>query len=450
MGCNFVFADVREALPILQYRRAISIMEFLVILFLVLLNGVFSMSEIALVSARKSRLETAAKRGDKNAKIALETANAPNRFFSTVQIGITLIGILTGVFSGEKMTDDLAAWLYTWPIIAPYANTAAVVLVVVAITFLTLVLGELVPKRLGLTNPEGISKAMARPMKVLTTITSPFVWSLTITTDLIFKLLRIKPSSDSKVTEEEIKAIIQEGKVGGEIEEIEQDIMERVFSLGDRKISSLMTHRKDVVQLRPELNVDQIRAFVNDEMHSVYPIYDFKNDHIIGVVLLKDLFKHISDRNFDLMKYVKEPQYISENMSAYESLQLFKTSRIHYGIVIDEFGQMEGVVTMNDLLEALVGDVSEFYSDEFKFVAREDGSWLVDGQYPLADFLRKFDMEEMIQEYPFNTISGLILHELRTLPVAGQKLNWLNFQIEVVDMDQARIDKIIVSQLLES
>lgn len=419
-------------------------MEFLIILILILLNGVFSMSEIALVSARKSKLESAAKRGDKNAKIALDTANAPNRFFSTVQIGITLIGILTGVFSGENMTKDLSAWFASWESLTKYADTLAVLVVVVIITFLSLVLGELVPKRIGLTNPEAISKAVARPMRVLTLITSPFVWSLTFTSDFLLKLMRVKPSSDSKITEEEIKAIIQEGKEVGEIDEIEQDIVERVFNLGDRRVSSLMTYRKDVILIDAHAKKEEVREIVNDEMHSTYPVYEEETDNLIGVVQLKDLFRHIDDTNFKIINHVKTPQYIAEQLSAYETLTHFKTSGVHFGIVIDEFGQMQGIVTMNDLLEALVGDPSEFHADEYTFTQREDGSWLVDGQYPLADFLRRFEMEEMISEFPFNTISGLILHELRSLPKEGQKLDWMNFSIEVVDMDMARIDKVLV------
>lgn len=424
-------------------------MEFLIILILILLNGVFSMSEIALVSARKSKLESAAKRGDKNAKIALDTANAPNRFFSTVQIGITLIGILTGVFSGENMTKDLSAWFASWESLAKYADTLAVLVVVVIITFLSLVLGELVPKRVGLTNPEAISKAVARPMRVLTLLTSPFVWSLTFTSDFLLKIMRVKPSSDSKITEEEIKAIIQEGKEVGEIDEIEQDIVERVFNLGDRRVSSLMTYRKDVILIDAHAKKEEVREIVNDEMHSTYPVYEEETDNLIGVVQLKDLFRHIDDPNFKIINHIKTPQYIAEQLSAYETLTHFKTSGVHFGIVIDEFGQMQGIVTMNDLLEALVGDPSEFHADEYTFTQREDGSWLVDGQYPLADFLRRFEMEEMISEFPFNTISGLILHELRALPKVGQKLDWMNFSIEVVDMDMARIDKVLVRSKID-
>lgn len=419
-------------------------MEILIILLLILLNGVFSMSEIAMVSSRKSRLETAAKRGDKTAKKALELSRDPGRFLSTVQIGITLIGLLTGIYSGEKIQNDLELFLNKFELIKLYSQTIAVVIIVIALTFFTLVLGELVPKRIGLAMPERIAKLLAFPMYWVSIITAPFIWLLTITSDAIIKLFRIQPSDDSKVTEEEIKAIIKEGTDNGAIEQIEQEIVERVFSLGDRKVSSLMTHRNDTVVLKENFDVNAILETVNREMHSVYPLLNTKLE-LTGIVLLKDLFKHIHQPNFKISDYVRQPQYVSENLSAYEALRLFKTKKKHEAIVIDELKQMQGLVTMNDLLEALVGDVSEFYSSEFVFIQREDGTWLIDGQFPLAEFLRKFDMEEFAIEFPFNTISGLILHELKSIPNTGDTLVWMNFKIEILDMDGARIDKILLT-----
>lgn len=419
-------------------------MEMLIILILILLNGVFSMSEIAMVSARKSRLEAAAKRGDRRAKAALETANNPNRFLSTVQIGITLIGIFTGIFSGENITEDVREFYAQLAVPIQYTRSLAVVTVVLIITFLSLVLGELVPKRIGLTNPEGIAKIVALPMQWLTLLTSPFVWLLTLTSDMLITIFRIKPSTDSKVTEEEIKAIIQEGADGGAVQEIEQDIMERVFNLGDRNVSSLMTHRSDIAYLRIDDNSADIRHAVNKEMHSLYPVYEHEKDNLVGVVYLKDLFRHINDADFSLRQHVQDAYYVTENLSAYETLKQFKSTQIHYAIVIDEFGHTQGLVTMNDLLEALVGDVSDFYAEEFSFVERTDGSWLIDGQFPLPEFLSKFDLDDLISDYPFNTLSGLILHELKTIPKPGQKMNWLNFEIEVMDMDRARIDKVLI------
>lgn len=402
------------------------------------------MSEIAIVSSRRSRLEAAAKRGDKNARAALDTANSPNKFLSTVQIGITLIGILTGIFSGEKITDDLTKYLESFTLIQPYAETIAVGIVVVILTFFSLVIGELVPKRIGLSNPEFFAKLVARPMQVLSVITAPFVWLLTATSDVLITLFRIKPSSDTKVTEEEIKAIIQEGTEGGAIQEIEQDIMHRVFSLGDRKISSLMTHRSDAVFLKSEFDAAAIRKAVNAEMHSIYPVTD-ENEKLLGIVLLKDLFKNITDPGFKLAHHIRAPKFFSPNISAYEALRQFKTTKIHQAIVVDEYGQMQGIIAMNDLLKALVGDVSDFYSSEFAFVQRKDGSWLVDGQFPFTELLHKFDMNELAAEHKFDTISGLILNELEKIPIPGDRLSWQCFDIEVMDMDGARIDKILLS-----
>ena len=418
-------------------------MEMLIILFLILLNGIFAMSEIAMVSSRKSRLETAAKRGDKAAKKALELSLNPGKFLSTVQIGITLIGILTGIYSGEKIQDDLVYFFNTIGWMQKYSETLAVSVIVVTLTFFSLVLGELVPKRIGLTMPEKISKLLAFPMYWISIIAAPFIWLLTFTSDMLIKIFRIKPSTESKITEEEIKAIIQEGTEGGAIQEIEQDIVERVFNLGDRKVSSLMTHRNDAIVLNTSFDAEAIRKTVNEEMHSVYPVVDNKMK-VMGIVLLKDLFRHISDPGFKIADHINQPQYISENITAYETLKLFKTSKTHQAIVTDEFGQMQGLVTMNDLLEALVGDVSEFYENEFVFVQRADGSWLIDGQYPLAEFLRKFDLDDLIEDYPFDTISGLILHQIRRIPKTGETLTWRNFEIEIMDMDGARIDKVLL------
>ncbi|MES2800035.1 MAG: hemolysin family protein [Bacteroidota bacterium] len=419
-------------------------MEIVIILLLILMNGVFSMSEIAMVSSRKSRLETAAKKGDRSAKKALELSQNPGKFLSTVQIGITLIGILTGIYSGQKIEDDLTGFINQFDSLQKYSETIAVTVIVITLTFFSILLGELVPKRIGLTMPETISKVLAFPIHWISVIAAPFIWLLTATTDLIIKLFRIKPMAESKVTEEEIKAIIQEGIEGGAIEEIEQDIVERVFSMGDRKISSLMTHRNDVISLRIDFSVEKIKEVVNGEMHSLYPVIDDKLE-VEGIILLKDLFRHINDDDFKLTDHLKPASFVTENMSAYEALSLFKLERNFQAIVTDEFGQMEGLVTLNDLLEALVGDVSEFY-DEYTFTQRTDGSWLIDGKVPLHDFLLKFDLEELAEDYPFNTISGLILNELRRIPKEGDLLQWLQFEIEIMDMDGARIDKILVTE----
>lgn len=424
-------------------------MEILIILFLIILNGVFSMSEIALISARKNRLDTAARKGNKNAKAALDLANSPNEFLSTVQIGITLIGILTGIYSGDKITTDVQNFIASFEVLSPYANSIAVGIVVVILTFFSLVLGELLPKRIGLNHPEGIAKAVAVPMKFVSLVTMPFIWLLTTSTEFLLKILQIKPTADGKVTEEEIKAIIKEGTEVGEVQEIEQNIVERVFHIGDRKVNSLMTHRNSMVYLSYKNSIEEIKAKVLNEFHSIYPVCNDNLDDVVGVVSLKDLFAQLETGKFDLKSITKEPVYFIEHTSAYKALESFKISKIHHALVTDEHGVFQGIITLNDILEALVGDAADFYEDEFKIVAKEDGSWLVDGHYSLHDFLTYFDMDELIGDYDVTTVSGLIITELGVIPKQGQKLIWNKLKFEVIEMKGVKINKALVTNLKE-
>ncbi|MFY8097367.1 MAG: hemolysin family protein [Flavobacterium sp.] len=424
-------------------------MEIVIIFLLILLNGLFSMSEIALISARKNRLETAAKKGNTSAKTALDLANSPNKFLSTVQIGITLIGILTGIYSGDKVTEDVKLFFEGYEMTLPYAHSIAVGVVVVTLTFFSLVLGELLPKRIGLNYPEGIAKAVAVPMRIVSTVTAPFVWLLTTSTDLILDVLKIKPTADGKVTEEEIKAIIKEGTEVGEVQEIEQDIVERVFHIGDRKVNSLMTHRKGVVYLSLDDTFDEIKEKVLGELHSIYPLCNENLDEVVGVVLLKDLFANLEKGDFNLVEIKQDPVYFIENTSAYKALENFKKSKVHYALVTDEHGMFQGIITLNDILEALVGDAADFYDEEFQLVAREDGTWLVDGHYSLHDFLTYFDLDDLLNDYEVTTVSGLILTELGDIPKQGEKLIWNKLEFEVIDMDGVKIDKVLVSAIKE-
>lgn len=402
------------------------------------------MSEIALVSSRKIRMENAAKKGSKQAKEALKLINSPGKFLSTVQIGITLIGILTGIYSGEKITKDMQSHL---TFLGEYAEPAAVIVVLIILTFFSLVLGELVPKRIGMSNPEGISKIMARPMRLLSITVAPFVWLLSKTTDLFMKLIPVKNTSDNAMIEDEIKAIVQEGTHRGEVEEIEQDIVTRVFSLGDRKVSSLMTHRTDLVFIEVNDTTEIILNKIKSEMHTVYPVYNDKKRLLVGEVRLKEIVFEVTKPDFDYKKFIHKPNYIPENASAYDALHYFKTKKLNFAIVTDEFGHLEGVITLNDILEALAGNADDFDFDEPNITQRDDGTWLVDGQYSFADFLHYFDMEDMIGDYDFNTVGGLILDELKSIPHQGEKINWNGFEFEVIDMDGARIDKLLVKQL---
>ncbi|MBK5215808.1 MAG: HlyC/CorC family transporter [Candidatus Pacebacteria bacterium] len=419
-------------------------MDILLIIFLILLNGIFSMSEIALVSSRKFKLESIAKNGNTNAKHALDLANNPNRFLSTIQIGITLIGILVGIFSGEKITDSLTQIISYIDILSPYAHSISIIIVVIIVTFFSIVLGELLPKRIGLLFPEKISIFMAKPMYHLSKISTPFIWLLSITNEFLLKLFGIKSDSKHSVTEEEIRAIIQEGALGGEVQEIEQDIIERVFGLGDRRVVELMTHRKDMIWLDVNDTLAIIQKKIALEPHSVYPVADGKLDKLLGVVSAKEMFSALGRIEFSLASYIKKPLVVHENIPAYRLLEKFRRARWHSALVVDEYGALQGVVSMDDVVDALLGDVSEYNQQEYKIIKRDDGTWLADGQYPYFELLHYFDITKDDSDREFNTIAGLILQQVGGIPSVGDKIDWDNFMFEIVDMDGSRIDKVLI------
>ena len=417
--------------------------EIFIILGLILLNGVFSMAEIALVSARKARLEAQAHRGDKRAKEALELSNHPDTFLSTVQIGITLIGILTGIYSGEKLKSDLVAFLNDFESIRAYSAGVATAIIVVTITYFSLVLGELVPKRIGLSSPETIAKLLAAPMRFVSVITHPFIWLLTKSTNIIVKLFNIQ-GKDTQVTEEEIKAIISEGTEQGTIEEAEQEIIERVFHLGDRNITSLMTHRSDIHWFDINDNEISIKEKIIREPHSIYPVCEGDIDNIKGIISLKDLYV---TNDLTLFKQIMKPAlFVPENVTAYKVMEKFKEKRVHASFIVDEYGSILGMITLNDILEAIVGDLPEPDMEDYEITEREDGSFLVDAQIPFYDFLRSFEKTEWMNEgeQVFDTLAGFILHKLERIPQTGDTMDWQGFTFEIVDMDAQRIDKVLV------
>jgi putative hemolysin len=419
-------------------------LEILIILGLILLNGLFSMSEIALLSARRARLESQANKGDAEAKAALALANHPDSFLSTVQIGITLIGILTGIFSGEKIKVQIVFWLQSFELTKPYSNTLATVIVVIMITYLSLVLGELLPKRIGLSKPEVIAKAVAGPMKIISRITFPFIWLLSKSTNFLSKLLRIS-TTDTNVTEEEIKAIISEGTEQGTIEEAEQEIIERVFHLGDRNITSLMTHRTDIMWLDATKTVGMVKKEMTDIIHSVYPVCEGNIEALKGMVSVKDLLLN-SDETI-LLSIMQQPMYVPENITAYQVLEKFKETKIHHCFIVNEYGSIEGLITLNDILEAIVGDIPQPDEESYEITERADGSLLIDAQIPFYDFLHKIDKTDWIKEaeQDFDTLAGFILHELKKIPSTGNTLLWRGYKFEIVDMDHNRIDKVLVT-----
>ena len=420
--------------------------EIFIIILLILLNGVFAMSELAVISARKSSLQADANKGSKAARTALKLSQDPDRFLSAVQVGITLIGILTGIFSGNKIAAEFSALLQNAGMPAAGASALAQTIIVVLVMFLTLIFGELVPKRMAMSAPEKVSKIVAGPMKFISLVAAPFVWLLAKTTSLVVRILGIK-YQETKVTEEEIKSIIQEGTDEGEVSPVEQDLVERVFALGDLKVSTIMTLRADIVWLSTGMSEKEIRETIEGAIFEEYPVVEDDLDHVVGVLSLKEYVLNIgSPEAFDLRKMMKEPVYFHENMNVYTVLEQMKEKKISRALVCDEFGSCSGIITLKDIMEALVGNINDDH-EEPDIVARGDNDgWLVDGMCPMYDFLRHFDVEDSMEDFEYTTVAGLILDELDHMPVAGEKVSWGDFQFEVVDMDGARIDKVIVKK----
>jgi putative hemolysin len=403
------------------------------------------MAEMALVSVRKVRLEAMANKGDQKASNALKLAENPETFLSTVQLGITLISILTGLYSGDKFGKDLAPIFESIAVLKPYAITLSTTLIVVIVTFTTIILGELIPKRIALSKAELIARFVAGPMLVMSRLTYPFVWLLSFVSNAIFKIFNIKTNSDTSVTEEEIKALINEGSEQGEIDEDEKEIIERVFHLGDRNITSLMTHRTDIEWMKSNESIGDVINRFDEFVYSNYPVCDESIDNIKGVVHVKDLLKvphHV------LVGEVARPAlFVPENNSAYQLLEKFKATKIHVCFIVNEYGTLEGMITLNDILEAIVGDVAQMGQEEYEIVQREDGSYLVDAQIHFYNFLSYFDREDWFKEdeQEFDTVAGFALNELEHIPTVGEKFSWREFNFEVIDMDGQRIDKFLVT-----
>lgn len=424
-------------------------MEAFIILLLIFINGLFSMAEIAMISSRKSKLNAEASKGDKAANAALKLSSDPDKFLSTVQMGVTLVGILTGIFSGDTLARDFASLLTS---LGMGANTAIVLskaIIVFIVMFLSILLGELIPKRAAMSNPEKVAKTLAGLMRFVSWIASPIVWALAKSTALCTKALGIK-ERESKVTEDEIKSIIEEGKDEGEVSPVEQDIVERVFTLGDLSVSTIMTLRDDIVWLDLEMSEDEIIKTIESTIFEQYPVVDGDIDHVVGILSIKDYVTALRrDKHLDLRKMMKEAHYVHENMSIYTVLEYMKAERIHRALVCDEFGGLEGIISLKDIFDALVGNMApQELMKEPDIIERKDGDgWLVDGQCSIYDFLSHFDLGENMEDYDFSTVGGLLLENLQHVPKSGEKTEWQGFSFEVADMDGARIDKIIVKKL---
>jgi putative hemolysin len=422
-------------------------MEILVIVLLTILNGVFSMAEIAVVSSRKARLQQWADEGRQGARAALELANAPNRFLSTVQVGITLIGILTGAFGGATIAEGLAEQFRQVPALVPYSDALSFGIVVSIVTYLSLVIGELVPKRLGLHNPEGVALLIAPPMRWLSLIAAPLIRLLGFSTDLILRVLRLKPSTEPPVTEEEIHLLLETGAGAGIFNAVEQAMIAGVFSLDDLRADALMTPRTEIVALDVDDPVDDVRRKIIEHNHSRFPVYKETQDNILGIVHTKDLLKHsLSGQPFDLKSVLRKPLFVPESTPVSKILERFKATGIHEALVIDEYGGAHGLLTLTDILKALVGTLD---ASEPQVVQREDGSWLVDGLLPIQEFKSRFAVKELLDENEANyqTLAGFVMLHQGRIPAVGDHFEWSGLYFAVVDMDDRRIDKILVKRV---
>jgi putative hemolysin len=419
--------------------------EFVIFLVLIFLTGFFVISEISLVSARKSKLEAQAAKGDLKAKEALALANNPEKFLSTATIGITILSILMGVFAEDKFSEKLEPLLLNAGMVHKFAGPLASVIAIVFVTFVTIIFGELLPKKLGLLKSEKIAKALVVPVNTISTIFYPLVWLLSSITNGILNVLNIKKPTDSAVTEEEIKALISEGSESGSIEEDEKDIIERVFHLGDRNITSLMTHRTDIVWYKNTDTVDTVKSKSQDIIYSVFPICENTVDNIKGTIHIKDLLKA---KDTDSLETISKPAlFVPENNTAYQLLEKFKATKIHAAFIVNEYGTLEGMVTLNDILEAIIGDVPQTGQEDYEIVKRQDGSYLVDAQIQFYDFLSYFEKADWMNEgeQEFDTLAGFALHEFEHIPTTGETFTWKDFSFEIIDMDGQRIDKILVT-----
>lgn len=421
--------------------------EILIILLLLLLNGVFAMVEIAVVSSRKSRLRQWAEAGDKRSQAALDLAESPNRFLSTVQIGITMVGVLAGAFGGATLAKSLAAAISAVAWLARWADALGVAVVVGAITFCSLVIGELVPKRIGLGSPEMISRFAARPMGWLSWLAHPLVRLLGISTDAVLRLLRIRPAPEAAVSEEEVRMLVREGELSGALLPQESEMVEAVLGLDRLRVRDLMTPRGDMVWLDVEMTDDEVLDVVLQSRHTHFPCHEDRRDNLLGVVSVKDLFtRHRMGGPLDLRARCEPPLLVPPSQPAIRLLETFRGANTHFALVADEYGGIAGLITLHDLMEAIIGDFGSAAGDTPNAVQREDGSWLVDAM------IRIDELEELFPGLPveppedreYSTLSGFILNSLGHLPVTGEQFERGGFRIEVVDLDRNRVDKVII------
>lgn len=425
-------------------------MEILLLTLLIVLNGVFAMSEIALITSKRNRLERQADDGDAAAAIALKLHDDPTRFLSTVQIGITSISILNGIVGQSVLAAPLALWLQSVGVEPKASGIAATALVVLVITYFSIVIGELVPKRIGQFNPEGIARRVARPMNLLALLARPFVHLLSLSTNAILRLLGNQPSSQAGVIEEEIHALLQEGSESGVIELQERDMVRNVLRLDDRPINSLMVPRADIVYLDTTLPLEDNLRRVTESTHSRFPVCRDGFDDVLGIISVKRLLKQtINGGQADLSAHLMPVVYVPESLTGMDLLENFRASDANMVLVIDEYGDINGLATPQNVLEALAGEFKPPNQDEAWAVQRSDGSWLLDGMIPIPELMDRLGLKNVPEEKKgrFHTLSGLVMWLSGQLPQTGDVLTWNNWQLEVVDLDGKRIDKVLATPL---
>jgi len=426
-------------------------MEVLFLAVLILLNGVFALSEIAVVSARKARLQQWSDEGRAGAAAALHLANDPGRFLSTIQVGITTIGILSGALAEASVAQTLSASLAQVPAVAPYSEGIAIGIVVVAITYLSVVIGELVPKRLALINPEAIASVIAQPMQWLSRVASPLVRFFNLSSEALLRLVGAREGGEPPVTEEEIKVLIQQGTEAGVFEESEQTLVSNILRLDEQPVGAIMTPRVDIFYLDLEQPYEDNRKQLLDCPHSRMPVCKGGLDNVLGILESKALMRQsLRGEAIDLTASLTRPLYVPNSISSMELLETFKRARMHVALVVDEYGEVQGLVTMNDVLEAIVGDISsaEAAGDE-EAVQREDGSWLLDGMLSLDKFKEIFQLEALEEEETgnFHTLGGFVMLRLGRVPAVGDHFEWNGLRLEVMDMDRHRVDRVLVARL---
>ena len=422
-------------------------LEVAIIAVLILLNGLFAMSEIAVVSARRTWLQQRAAEGDRRARAALQLSNSPNQFLATIQIGISLVGVLAGAFGGATIAREVAAELERVPLLAPYAEAIGVAIVVIFITYLSLVVGELVPKRLGLSNAERVATAVAPAMRTLSRIASPLVRLLGLSTDLVLRLVGAKPRMQEPVTEEEIKLMIKEGTEVGAFEPGEQELVERVFHLADVPLEALMMPRPEMVWIDANDPPDKTWARIADGGHSRYPVARDDLDHTMGMLYARDLLaQSLAGQPLDLEAALRPAVFLPETITALEAVERLKEARTDVALVIDEYGGVQGLVTADDVLEAIVGEIAVPGEPlEPQAIQRADGTWLLDGLLPVGEVKAALDIKQLPYEDKarYQTLAGLVLLSLGQLPTEGNRFECCGWRFEVVDMDGLRVDKVL-------